>query len=48
MTSCRLIETLTTGIFDVRPTEESLAINAKNRKWKEMKKERERLQDPDT
>ena len=29
MTSCRLNETLSTGIFDVRPTEESLAIKAK-------------------
>ena len=28
MTSCRLNETLSTGIFDMRPTEESLAIKA--------------------
>ena len=48
MTSYRLIETLSTGIFDMRPTEESLAIKAKNRKWREMKKEQERLQDSDT
>ena len=26
MTSCRLVETLSTGIFDMRPTEASLAI----------------------
>ena len=45
MTSCRLIETLSTGIFDMRPTEESLAIEAKNRKWRTLKKEQERLQD---
>ena len=29
VTSCRLIETLSTGIFDMRPIEESLAIKAK-------------------
>ena len=29
MTSCRLTETLSTGTFDMRPTEESLAIKAK-------------------
>ena len=48
MTSCLLIQTLRTGVFDMRPTEESLAIKAKNRKWREMKKEQERLQDSDT
>ena len=45
MSSCRLIETLSTGIFDMRPTEESLAIQAK---WRTLKKEQERLQDSDT
>ena len=39
MTSGRLNETLSTGIFDMRPTEESLAIQAKNRKWRASKKE---------
>ena len=29
MTTCRLHETLSTGIIDMRPTEESLAIKAK-------------------
>ena len=48
MTFCRLIEKLSTGIFDMNPTEESLAINAKNRKWRTLKKEQERLQDSDT
>ena len=48
MTSCRLTEALSTGIFDMRPTEESLAIKAKNRKWIALKKEQERLQDSDT
>ena len=48
MTSCRLTETLSTGIFDMRPTGESLALEAKNRKWKELKKEQKRLQDSDT
>ena len=48
ITSCRLIETLSTGIFDLRPTEESLAIKAKNEKWRTLKKEQEQLQDSDT
>ena len=48
MTSGRLNETLSTGIFDMRPTEESLAIKAKNRKWRVSKKEQERPQDCDT
>ena len=48
LTSCRLIETLSTGNFDMRPTEESLAIKAKNRKWRASRKEQERSQDPDT
>ena len=47
MTSCRLNETLSTGIFDMRPFEESLAIKATSRKWRASKKEQERLQDPD-
>ena len=47
MISSRLNETLSTGVFDLRPTEESLAIKAKNRKWKASKKEQERLQGPD-
>ena len=42
MTSCRLTETLSAGIFDMRPTEESLALKAKYRKWRAMKKEQER------
>ena len=37
MTSCRLIETLNAGIFDMRSTEEGLAIKAKNRKWRALK-----------
>ena len=41
------IETLSTSILDMRPTEESLAIKAQNRKWRASKKEQERLQDPD-
>ena len=48
MNSCRLIETLRAGIFDMRPTEENLAIKAKNRKWRTLKKEQERLQDSNT
>ena len=46
MTSGRLNETLSTGIFDMKPTEESLAIRAKNRQWRASKKERKRQQDP--
>ena len=48
MTSGGLNETLSTGIFDMRPTEESLAIKAKNRKWRASRKEQERSQDSDT
>ena len=44
----RLNETLSTGIFDMRPTEESLAIKAKNRKWSASRKEQERSQDSAT
>ena len=33
---------------DMRPTEEALVIKAKNRKWRTLKKEQERLQDSDT
>ena len=47
MTSGRLNETLSTGIFDMRLTDESLAIKAKSRKWRASKNEQERLQDPD-
>ena len=47
MTFCRLNETLSTSSFDMRPTEESLDIKARNRKWRAPKKEQERLQDPD-
>ena len=47
MKSCRLTETLSTGIFGMRPAEESLAIKAKNRKWRAPKKKQEPLQDPD-
>ena len=43
MTSCRLNETLSTSIFDMRPTEESLAIEAQDRKWRASKKEQERF-----
>ena len=32
-------------IFDLRPTEESLAIKATDRKWRALNKEQERLQD---
>ena len=49
MTSCRLTETLSTGTFDMSPTEESLAVKAKKkRKWRAWKNEQERLQDLDT
>ena len=48
MTSGGLNETLSTGIFDMRPSEESLAIKAKNRKWRASRKEQERSQDSDT
>ena len=48
LTSGRLSEMMSTGIFDMRPTEESLAIKAKNRKWRASKKEQERPQDSDT
>ena len=48
MTSGRLNETLSTGVLDMRPTEESLAIKATNRKWSASKKEQERPQDSDT
>ena len=34
MTSGWLNETLSTGTFDMRPTEESLVIKTKNRKWR--------------
>ena len=34
MTSCGVNETLRTGVFDVKPTEKSVAIKAKNRKWR--------------
>ena len=45
MTSGRLKETLSTSIFDMRPTEESLAIKAKNRKSR-ASNEQERIQLP--
>ena len=45
--SCRLNETLDTGIFDMRPSLESLAIKAQNRQWRASKKEqKKRPQDP--
>ena len=47
MTSCRLNETLSAGIFDMKPTVESLVIKAKNRQWRHSKKKQERLHDPD-
>ena len=47
-TSGRLNEMMSTGIFDMRLTEESLAIKAKNRKWRASKKGQERPQDSDT
>ena len=40
MTSCRLIETLSTGIFDMRPTGESPAIKDKKKKKVESTEER--------
>ena len=46
MTSCCLNETLSTGTFDMRPTEESLAVKAKTQEVESMK-EQDRLQDPD-
>ena len=48
ITSCWLIKTLSTSILDTRPTEESLAIKTKNRKWRALKKEQERLNDSNT
>ena len=48
MTSGRLNEMMSTGIFVIRPTEESLAMKAKNRKWRASKKEQEWPQDSDT
>ena len=48
MTSGRLFEMMSTGIFDMRPAEERLAIKAKNRKWRASKKEQQRPQDSDT
>ena len=47
MNSCRLNETLSTGVFDMKPTVKSLAIKAKNRQWRASKKEQDRSQDPD-
>ena len=44
--SCRLNETLSTGIFDMKPTVGSLAVKAKNRQWSVSKKEQKRPQDP--
>ena len=46
--SGRLNGTLSTGIFDMRPTEESLAIKAKNRELRASRKEQERSQDSDS
>ena len=37
MTSCRLDNTSSTGIFDTRPTEKSPAIKEKNRKWRALR-----------
>ena len=48
MTYGRLNEMLSTGIFDIGPAEESLAIKDKNRKWRASRKEQERPQDSDT
>ena len=48
MTSGRLSQTICTGIFDMRPIEESLAIQGKTRKWRAFKKEEDRPQDSDT
>ena len=46
VTSGRLNETLKYG-YRMRLTEESLAIKAKNWKWRALKKEQERPQDSD-
>ena len=43
----RLTSTLGTGIFDMRRTEESLAIKAKKRMWRALKREQEQLQASD-
>ena len=40
MTSCRLNEAMSTGIFDMKPTEESLAIKAKTRSGEHRRKSR--------
>ena len=39
MTSGRLNETLSTGVFGMRPVEENLAIKAKYKKWRASRKE---------
>ena len=50
MTSCQLTETLSTGIFDMRPTHlrRVSPSKPKHRNWRASKKGQERLQDPDT
>ena len=47
MISGRLNETLSAGVFFMRPIEESLAVKAKHRKSIATKKEQERSQDSD-
>ena len=47
MTSCRLNETSSTGIFDMRPTEEGSRHQSKKAgEWRASKNEQERLQHP--
>ena len=46
--STQTVKTLSTDIFDMRPTEEFLEIRAQNRKWRTFKREQERVQDSDT
>ena len=48
MISVRTNETLSTGIFDMRLTEETHEIKAKTRKWKASRKEQEESQDSNT
>ena len=49
MASGRLSETMSTGIFDMRPTEESLAKKSKRQEVERAsKKEQERPQDSDS
>ena len=42
----RLVKTLSTGLFDMTPTEEGIAINAKSGQWRALKEEQQ--QSPQT